>query len=104
MATRAVGRHQGKLTESLAAMRTGEIGFGHVALMASTAEALVETAPAVPFEERPLLRLAKLHLLNRFRQDCAHERHAPASVRSCGASWRSAAIASFDWLPPRTEA
>ena len=76
-----VGQHLEKLPASASAMRGGEIGFGHLSQMASTAEALAEAEPAVAFDEAPLLRLAKQHMVNRFRKDCAHVRHA-ASERA----------------------
>jgi hypothetical protein len=81
VAARSVGRQASRLRQSAAAMRQGEIGFAHLALMASTAETLAEAQPAVAFDERPLLRLARQHLVNRFRSDCAHVRHA-ASERA----------------------
>ena len=77
----AVGQHAAQLPESVAAMRKGEIGFAHLVLMAATAETVAEARPEVPFDERPLLRLARTHLVNRFRKDCAHVRHA-ASERA----------------------
>ena len=71
-----VGDQEPVLTESLAAMNDGEIGFAHLALLAGTAEAVRTASPSGEFDERPLLRLARSHMVNRFRSDCAHVRHA----------------------------
>jgi Domain of unknown function (DUF222) len=72
----AVGRHIDELPESIEAMRKGEIGFSHLTLMAQTAQAVEDAAGDVQFDEKPLLRLAKEHFVNRFRKDCTHVRHA----------------------------
>ena len=64
-----VGDQEPVLTESLAAMKDGEIGFAHLALLAGTAEAVRTASPSGEFDERPLLRLARSHMVNRFRSD-----------------------------------
>jgi hypothetical protein len=68
----AVGSSVAKLPESLEAMNSGRIGFGHLALMGSNAAAL----RMEDFDESPLLEQALQHSVSRFRFDCAHARHA----------------------------
>jgi hypothetical protein len=67
-----VGSSVAKLPESVEAMNSGRIGFGHLALMSSTAAALCMK----DFDESPLLERALQHSVSRFRFDCAHARHA----------------------------
>jgi len=71
-----VGDQADGLPLSTAAMAEGRIGFDHLGLMASVAEAVNASPTAAPFDERPLLRMAEKHLVKRFRNDCAHVRHA----------------------------
>jgi len=71
-----VGQQREVLPTSIAAMEDGEIGFAHLALMASTASAIGESPTGAGFDEAPLLGQAKQHLVSRFRTDCAHARHA----------------------------
>lgn len=77
----AVGMQAEALPESVSAMNRGSIGFTHLTLMAETAQALQCGPVPTPFDERPLLDLATIHLTSRFRKDCAHVRHA-ASERA----------------------
>ncbi len=72
----AVGSQADALAESIAAVEVGKIGFAHLALMAGTARAFQASPTATPFEEQPLLDQALSHSLSRFRNDCAHARHA----------------------------
>jgi hypothetical protein len=72
----AVGSQAEALTESIAAVEEGKLGFAHLALMAGTARAFQASPTATPFEEQPLLDQALSHSLSRFRVDCAHVRHA----------------------------
>jgi hypothetical protein len=72
----AVGSHAQVLTESVAAVEDGKLGFAHLALMAGTARTFHESPTATAFEEQPLLLQAMSHDLSRFRTDCAHVRHA----------------------------
>ena len=71
-----VGEQMPSLPESVAAVRSGEIGYAHLALMASTSAAVTESRVAPPFDEQPLLAKAREHSVGRFRHDCAHARHA----------------------------
>jgi hypothetical protein len=72
----AVGSQADSLSESIAAVEGGRLGFAHLALMAGTARAFQASPTAIPFEEQPLLDQAVSHTLSRFRVDCAHARHA----------------------------
>ena len=71
-----VGEQMPSLPESVAAVRSGEIGYAHLALMASTSAAVTESTVAPPFDEQPLLAKAREHSVSRFRHDCDHARHA----------------------------
>jgi hypothetical protein len=71
-----VGDEARVLTQSHAAVEEGKLGFTHLSLMAGTASALRESLTATVFQEQPLLDLALTHNLSRFRNDCAHLRHA----------------------------
>ena len=72
----AVGSQADSLSESIAAVEAGRLGYAHLALMAGTARAFQGSPTATPFEEQPLLDQAVNHTLTRFRVDCAHARHA----------------------------
>ena len=71
-----VGEQAPVLTGTLDALAAGDVGFAHLAVLASTAQALRESPTAVGFDERPLLTQALAHPLTRFRDDCAQVRHA----------------------------
>jgi len=70
------GEQAPTLPESVEAFNEGRIGFGHLALMASSARAIKASLTAGAFEERPLLDLALEHSVSRFGFDCTHARHA----------------------------
>jgi hypothetical protein len=70
-----VGEQAKHLPLSVAATESGQIGFGHLGLLASTARALKESPTAGDFDEGRLLGKALAHSVSRFRHDCAHERH-----------------------------
>jgi hypothetical protein len=53
----ATGEAADRLPASVAALDAGRIGFAHLALLAGTARALLSTAGAAGFDERPCLRL-----------------------------------------------
>jgi hypothetical protein len=72
----AVGGQLANLPESAEAMAGGEIGFGHLALIARTATALVETGSNKQFDETHLLAKAREFSVGRFRIFCDHQRHA----------------------------
>lgn len=67
-----VGLNLEKLSESLAALEDGEIGFAHLALMARSAELYRQGS----FQEQPLLDKARQQTVTRFRKSCEHARHA----------------------------
>jgi hypothetical protein len=71
-----VGEQAVRLPESTHALLAGEIGFGHLALLARTAEAIAGSEPASGFEETTLLAAARTHSVGKFRHDCEHARHA----------------------------
>jgi hypothetical protein len=70
-----IGEHSQALTNSVDAVESGQIGFGHLALMARTAEALSGSHTASPFDERPLLEKAQESSVGRFWYHCKHYRH-----------------------------
>ena len=67
----AVAASEPELPATIAAMRTGDIGFAHVATMARTA---AEVGGA--FDEARLLPLAREHSPGKFFHKCIHYRHA----------------------------
>jgi hypothetical protein len=71
-----VGELDGQLPESTAALLGAEIGFGHLALMARTADAITGSGSATGFDEGALLAKARAHSVGKFRHDCEHARHA----------------------------
>ena len=80
-----VGEEAAAIPLSIAAVEEGRLGFAHLGLLAATARGVRETAnPAgvevAPFDERPLLKQALSHSLRRFRDDCAHIRHAHSAA------------------------
>ncbi|MCA1683377.1 MAG: HNH endonuclease, partial [Actinobacteria bacterium] len=71
-----VGEQLATLPGSVEAMEERQIGFGHLALLASTARSVAESPGASPFDETRLLSQARKHTVSRFRNDCSHARHA----------------------------
>ncbi|MGP8162099.1 MAG: DUF222 domain-containing protein [Candidatus Dormibacteria bacterium] len=71
-----VGELGEQLPESTRALLAGEIGFGHLALLARTADAITGSGSASGFEEEVLLAKARAHSVGKFRHDCEHARHA----------------------------
>ncbi len=65
------GRQLARLGQSSSAMANGEIGFGHLALIARTSAALGDR-----LDEAKLLRQARKMSVFRFRNACTHARHA----------------------------
>jgi hypothetical protein len=66
-----VGQHIHKLPESLHAMHQEELGFGHLIVLARTAEATGEK-----FDESALLPHAREQSVGRFHFTCDNYRHA----------------------------
>jgi hypothetical protein len=71
-----VGENLATLPRSVEALSAGRIGFGHLALLAGTAHAVMKSSTGGTFDEAPLLRRAKKHTIARFRHECEHARHA----------------------------
>src|SRR2546428_4829271 len=67
----AVGEQEGKLAQSIAAMKAGEIGFAHLATLGRTADEMGKG-----FDEIKLLPLAKKHSPGKFHQKVLHYKHA----------------------------
>src|ERR1700738_1051169 len=61
----SVGEQAEQLPLRLAAVETGQIGFGHLSLVASTARALKESPTAGDFDEGRLLRKGLVHSVSR---------------------------------------
>jgi hypothetical protein len=70
-----VGESIAVLPQSVEAMEEAEIGFGHLALMARTADALAQSDSSRGFEEAELLAQALEASVSRFRHLCYHARH-----------------------------
>jgi hypothetical protein len=66
-----VGEQLGRLPMSVDYLRDGEIGYGHLTVLAQTAEAVGEQ-----FDERKLLPLALEHTPGKFYFKCLHYRHS----------------------------
>lgn len=67
-----VGLSMGSLPASIEALDRGEIGFGHLALMADTASVY----RAGSFDEAAFLDKARQQDVTQFRRTCLHARHA----------------------------
>src|SRR2546426_10309262 len=67
----AVGEQEAKLSQSIAAMKAGEIGFAHLATLGRTADEMGKG-----FDEIKLLPLAKKHSPGKFHQKVLHYKHA----------------------------
>ena len=66
-----VGKHLAQMPAAVEAMRKGEIGYGHLTVMATTAEAVGKR-----FDEGLLLSLAKKHTPGKFYYKSLHYRHS----------------------------
>lgn len=71
-----VGTRAALLPASTTALRGGEIGYAHLAVIARTADWLCASADSPPFDESFLLRHARHHSVAELRRDAAHVRHA----------------------------
>lgn len=71
----AVGRMEHRITDSTEAMLEGRIGFGHLALVASTLEGLAAAGREHHLDEERLLQQAEEHSVGRFSHDCVQARH-----------------------------
>jgi Domain of unknown function (DUF222)/HNH endonuclease len=95
-----VGDQAPALPLTLSAVDAGPLSFAHLATLAGTARVLRESPTSVAFDERPLLEHALAHDLKRFRDDCAHVRHAHDA-----AAFRAEQVANAEYrsLDVRTE-
>jgi hypothetical protein len=72
----AVGNHIDELPQSVDALAEGNIGYGHVVVMARTANALANSPTAKAFDERRFLDKALENSVGKFHHICRHARHA----------------------------
>jgi uncharacterized protein DUF222/HNH endonuclease len=71
-----VGQQLGRLPLSSQAMADGDIGFGHLVVIARTADALTSSDTATGFDEEIVLKEAKAVSVGRLWRFCHHVRHA----------------------------
>ena len=72
----AVGDRLDRMPESVQAMRSGELGFAHLIVMARTAQAVGSR-----FDESELIDKARESTPGKFHHHCDHYRHAKDPVR-----------------------
>ena len=72
----AAGEHFDALPQTTVAMAEGKVGFGHMVVMARTADALAASPTAKVFDERRLLAKALENTVGKFHHICRHLRHA----------------------------
>jgi hypothetical protein len=72
----AAGEHFDSLPETMVAMAEGKVGFGHMVVMARTADALAASHTARVFDEQRLLAKARENSVGKFHHICRHLRHA----------------------------
>ena len=70
-----VGEQMQNLPKSVEAVTNGTIGFGHLSVIARTAEVLTTSPTAQPFDETPLLEAAQSSSVGRLWYHCLHVRH-----------------------------
>ena len=72
----AAGEHFDALPETVMAIAEGKVGFGHMVVMARTANALAASPTARVFDEEWLLAKARDNSVGKFHHVCRHLRHA----------------------------
>ena len=72
----AAGEHLDDLPQTVLAMAEGKVGFGHLVVMARTADALAASPTARVFDEKALLKKAMENSVGKFHHICRHLRHA----------------------------
>jgi len=72
----AAGEHFEALPQTTLAMAEGKVGFGHMVVMARTANALAASPTARVFSEERLLAKALESSVGKFHHICRHLRHA----------------------------
>lgn len=70
-----VGQQIPNLPKSVESVTEGSIGFGHLSVLARTAEALTGSPTSQPFDESKLLEKAQLSSVGRLWYHCLHLRH-----------------------------
>jgi hypothetical protein len=81
----AAGEHFDSLPQTTFALAAGAVGFGHLVVMARTADALATSPTARAFNEERLLAQARKNSVGKFHHICRHLRHA-ADPRGYAAS------------------
>jgi len=72
----AAGEHFDELPQTSLAMAEGKLGFGHMVVMARTADALAASSTARVFDENKLLAKAQENSVGKFHHICRQLRHA----------------------------
>jgi hypothetical protein len=72
----AAGERIGELQKTVLAIAEGKVGFGHLVVMARTADALAASPTAKVFDEERLLAKARENSVGKFHHICRHLRHA----------------------------
>jgi Domain of unknown function (DUF222)/HNH endonuclease len=72
----AAGEHFDQLLQTTGAIAEGAVGFGHMVVMARTANALAASPTARVFDEERLLAKARENSVGKFHHICRHLRHA----------------------------
>jgi Domain of unknown function (DUF222) len=72
----AAGQHLSELPLTFDAIAGGDLGFGHMVVMARTANALSSSPTAQAFDERRFLKTALENTVGKFHYLCRHARHA----------------------------
>ena len=72
----AAGERFDELPHTVLAMAEGKVGFGHLVVMARTANALAASPTARVFDEKRLLAKAQENSVGKFHHICRHLRHA----------------------------
>ncbi len=100
----AAGEHFDELSNTVVAMAEGKVGFGHMVVMARTADALALSPTANVFDEQRLLAKALDNTVGKFHHICRHLRHAadPRVMRRPRLTWSRIAVCAS--APTRTVA
>jgi hypothetical protein len=72
----AAGAHFDDMPQTVDAVADGKVGFGHMVVMARTADALAASPTARVFDEERLLAQARENSVGKFHHICRHLRHA----------------------------
>src|SRR4029077_8952649 len=72
----AAGEHVDDMPQTVEAIVEGEVGFGHLVVMARTADALAASPTARVIDEERLLPQARENSVGKFHHICRHLRHA----------------------------